>query len=176
MKYLRLLMLVISVAAPAGAQDKQVDKDSQSASFRKALAGVKVNAGAWRLLLARVKIEDLPVTYAVGKAMVQSMDLANKDIGLVIDDADQELRHPSLSGEIVLMSQIQSLQSDLQSVGSLVLAFDMPTLSDAKKVSDWALDLEKLADGPVQSLWGEAYTFVVVQAAGAEVRCSNQVP
>jgi hypothetical protein len=43
-------------------------------------------------------------------------------------------------------------------------------------VSDWALDLEKLADGPVQSLWGEAYTFVVVQAAGAEVRCSNQVP
>jgi hypothetical protein len=145
------------------------------AQYNAALQSVATNEAQWRKIVEAVKVEDLPVSYALGKQFEQNKQLVNEDLKMAAQWASRANSEHSLFAEVSFLSSIQDLQSQVQQFAGLMLEFEMTDSAAQKKVMDWADALSTLANGPMQQAWVASYLYTTNRARLLDLSCSAAI-
>lgn len=171
MKLNKFAILVL-VLADVGCLQAQAP-GSNAAAFRASLQRFQSQTVKWQNDLARIKVEELPISYAEGKAIDQNKDVAALNLDLLSKLSARVLNSGHLSDEINLVATIQQLGSQLQAVATLLLDTNVKDDVSAKKIMGWSKPLTDLATGAVNNLYVDTFSYVIAHASEVEARqCS----
>ena len=84
------------------------------AQYNAALQSVITNEAQWRKAVEAVKVEDLPVSYAIGKEFERTKGIVSEDLKMAALWAARANKEHSLYAEVNFLSSIQDLQSQVQ--------------------------------------------------------------
>ena len=145
------------------------------AQFTAALQSVVANEAQWRKTIEAVKIEELPVSYRVGKLLEQSKSRTTRALDQAVRWAGRTNSNHRLSSEIVFLSSIQELQSQMDHFAGLLLQYDMKTTAAQKKVSDWVDALSNLAYGPIDEVRQTSFDHTTNRADLLDQSCAPAI-
>jgi hypothetical protein len=166
-----LIVFLLPVLSPLFARGQL--QEPTKAQYKAAVRRVVTEAPQWRKVIDSVKVDDLPINYAVGKQFQQTKDLAAGSLNMTLQWANRMEGEDSLFDDVNFMSSIQDLQSQLQQFSDLLNEFDMTDKASQKKVSDWSQVLAAVADGPVQEIWKTSFSYTTRHALQVDQGCGR---
>ena len=89
------------------------------AQFHAVLESVSANPAQWFNAINAIKIEELPVSYAVGKQFERNKYIVTEDLKMALLFANRADKDRSLVAEVSFLTSIQELQSQMQQFVSL---------------------------------------------------------
>ena len=126
---LRVSLFVVGVVVVmSGPAKAQVMSKSEYQAFIKRL---DVNIPQWERVFKLVNVEDMAVSYAVGKVVAGNQEMALKNLELVHRAIALELVHPRLSNQIQIEGSLTDAASALSEMESL-----LPTTGSTKRWED----------------------------------------
>lgn len=118
----------------------------------------------------KIKVEELPISYAEGKVLEQNKDMVVQNLDLSSKLAARVLKTGRLSDEINLLETTHEVNSGLHDLAGLLLDVDVKDEASNKKAWDWAKSASDLANGSVNDLYIGTFTYVTAHSDEVEAR------
>lgn len=115
---------LLTTLVPCASGKDQKMSQSEYQSFIKHLGAA---IPKWERLFSGFKVEQLPVSYAVGKQLEDQQELALKQLYVIKTNAALELNHPRLRHQISIEQGLSALIEGLSDIESL-----LPTVASKK--------------------------------------------
>jgi hypothetical protein len=171
-----LLPFLLSVAMHSQQASPSQQTPPTEAQFTAALQSVIANEAKWRGVVEAVKIEDLPVSYAVGKQLEQSRDMVSKGLKTAALWADTANREHTLFAEVNFLSSLQELQGQFLLLVATIDQYQMTDAAAQKKIGNWVDALATVSNGPVQDVWLVAFSHTTHRAHLLDQSCPSTKP
>jgi hypothetical protein len=171
---LSMLALLLALFIPTWASHAQ-NKIPTRTEFRESTAKLQTEITQWQHSADRLKVEDLPVSYALGKVIDQHLTILNADLGLASRLASRVLADDHLADEIALMAEVSDVGREFDEIANLLLSIEPAQKAIAETIGNHAQSFSDISNGPLGNYYLEAYKFVTARAVDIEKRnCSGQ--
>jgi hypothetical protein len=142
-----------------------------TAQFTSTLQTVVTNEAKWRSVIQSVKVEELPVSDAIGKQFDQSKYIVNEDLKMVVLWANRANKERSLFAEVNLLSSIQEFQGHLNLFVATLNQYEMANNITQKRIGNWADAMSNLANGSVEDVFKTTRSYTTDQAHLVDQKC-----
>jgi hypothetical protein len=131
--------IIVMLVSPLSAQQRL-----GSPEYRGFLRSLDVSAARWQSEIETFHVEDLTVSFSLGKRIDEQKQLALKNIALMRETIHSQLAHDQLSNDINLDGSLQDVSNMLSGIVSI-----MP---DREESVSWSRKFVKLNDeiGPLE--------------------------
>lgn len=131
MKLNRVVALTL-LLAPVGYIQAQ-SRAANVTAFRASLQRFQSHSAEWWSTLAKIKVEELPVSYAEGSVIERDKGIAARNLDLMSKLSARVLKTGRLSDEINLLEVTHEMSSQLQGISTLLLEANVKDDASAKK-------------------------------------------
>ncbi|HEY5177616.1 MAG TPA: hypothetical protein VII95_18840 [Terriglobales bacterium] len=138
-----LLVLALAACLPASAQKMS------PAEYQSFLKKLNADVTVWQKVFSALQVEDLPVSYAVGKLIADNKGVALTNLEVMDSLIKSELFKPQLSNQISMAKSLTDIMSSLSDTEGLLPAgaarknWDDSGMPVLKGVSEYDQLLEK---------------------------------
>ena len=139
-------------------------QSQNTAAFRASVIAFQSNSVQWQNDLARIKVEELSISYAEGHVIEQDKEVAIQNLDLMSKLTARVLKTGRLSDEINLLETSHEMSSQMQEIVHVLLDANVKDDAAAKKIMDWSTPLSDLANGAVNTFYLNTFKYVTAHA------------
>ncbi|WP_260702980.1 hypothetical protein [Edaphobacter flagellatus] len=142
--------------------------------FKASAQSVIKQSSNWKATIDQVKTDDLDVKFAIGKEIEKAKEIALLNYNMTISWARRVQTDESLYAEVNYFSQLQSFQSSVDNLSSILGTFTMNSVKDQKKANDWSYALTELSTGPINIAWQTGMVYTLDHIQRSEALCKSK--
>lgn len=167
------LSFFVFLFAALSAPGQSDTRHPTSAQFRAALETLKTSQGQWAKVINSVSVDELPVSYRIGKQIDGYRGVVNEDLRVLESLVDRVEREHSVYAEVNLVLAVQELQAQLNLFSATLSMYTIPDPAAQKKVDDWSQAITDIANGPLEPIYVTTVSFVTDRAHVLDIQCVN---